>query len=214
MRIVHESQCRSEYLCNGRSGCPAHQPSQAAERSSTRAADDRRRRERRRAAGQDRHRDPPQRRRDDRPGARSGHIGGDLSATDILTTLFFAVLRVDPRRRTTRGATASSSARAIAPRRSIRLSRCAASSRPTDLATFMQPLSALNGHPNRRKVPGVEANTGPLGHGLPIGVGSAIASTLCRRRTGGPSSSSATASFRKARTGRRRCAPATAGSTR
>ena len=42
----------------------------------------------------------------------------------------------------------------------------------------MQPLSALNGHPNRRKVPGVEANTGPLGHGLPIGVGSAIASRL------------------------------------
>ena len=42
----------------------------------------------------------------------------------------------------------------------------------------MQPLSALNGHPNRRKVPGVEANTGPLGHGLPIGVGSAIASKL------------------------------------
>ena len=50
---------------------------------------------------------------------------------------------------------------------------------PTDsLATFMQPLSALNGHPNRRKTPGVEANTGPLGHGLPIGVGSAIASRL------------------------------------
>ncbi len=42
----------------------------------------------------------------------------------------------------------------------------------------MQPLSALNGHPNRRKVPGVEANTGPLGHGLPIGVGCAIASRL------------------------------------
>ena len=42
----------------------------------------------------------------------------------------------------------------------------------------MQPLSALNGHPNRRKVPGVEANTGPLGHGLPIAVGSAVASKL------------------------------------
>ena len=32
----------------------------------------------------------------------------------------------------------------------------------------MQPLSTLNGHPDRNKVPGVEANTGPLGHGLPI----------------------------------------------
>jgi transketolase len=42
----------------------------------------------------------------------------------------------------------------------------------------MAPLSPLNGHPNRRKVPGVEANTGPLGHGLPIGVGCAIAARL------------------------------------
>jgi transketolase len=42
----------------------------------------------------------------------------------------------------------------------------------------MAPLSAPNGHPNRRKVPGVEANTGPLGHGLPIGVGCAIAARL------------------------------------
>ena len=70
------------------------------------------------------------------------------------TTLFFAVLRVDPRRRPIPDATGSSSARAIAPRRSIRRSPCAAFSRPSDLATFMQPLSALNGHPNRRKVAG------------------------------------------------------------
>ena len=34
------------------------------------------------------------------------------------------------------------------------------------LQTFMDPLSMLNGHPDRNKVPGVEANTGPLGHGL------------------------------------------------
>ena len=38
----------------------------------------------------------------------------------------------------------------------------------------MQPLSRLNGHPDRNKVPGVEANTGPLGHGLPIAVGTAL----------------------------------------
>ena len=40
-----------------------------------------------------------------------------------------------------------------------------------ELATFLKPLSALNGHPNRTKVAGVEANTGPLGHGLPVAVG-------------------------------------------
>jgi transketolase len=47
-----------------------------------------------------------------------------------------------------------------------------------DLDTFAQPLSALNAHPNRNRVPGVETNTGPLGHGLPVGVGAALAARL------------------------------------
>ena len=42
----------------------------------------------------------------------------------------------------------------------------------------MKPLSLLNGHPDRNKVPGVEANTGPLGHGLPIAVGAAKAAKI------------------------------------
>jgi transketolase len=46
------------------------------------------------------------------------------------------------------------------------------------LDTFAQPLSALNGHPNRTKVPGVETNTGPLGHGFPVAVGHAVGATL------------------------------------
>jgi transketolase len=113
--------------------------------------------------------------------AGAGHIGGDLSVTDILTTLFFGVLRLDPTRP------------AAAGRDRFILSKghCAAALYSVlalrgfiaedALATFMQPLSALNGHPNRRKVPGVEANTGPLGHGLPIAVGCAIASKLSGR---------------------------------
>ncbi len=47
-----------------------------------------------------------------------------------------------------------------------------------ELSTFLQPLSRLNGHPNRTKVPGVETNTGPLGHGLPVAVGMATAAKL------------------------------------
>jgi transketolase len=47
-----------------------------------------------------------------------------------------------------------------------------------ELATFMQPLSRLNGHPNRTKVPGVESNTGPLGHGLPVAVGCALGAKM------------------------------------
>jgi transketolase len=110
--------------------------------------------------------------------AKAGHIGGDLSTTDVLATLFFAVLRVDPKAPDdpkrdrfilSKGHCAGALYSTLALRGFF----------PIDmLSSFMQPLSALNGHPNRRKVPGVEANTGPLGHGLPIGVGSAIASRL------------------------------------
>ena len=47
-----------------------------------------------------------------------------------------------------------------------------------EVATFLKPMSRLNGHPNRTKVPGVETNTGPLGHGLPVAVGMAKAAKL------------------------------------
>ena len=112
--------------------------------------------------------------------ARMGHVGGDLSVTDILATLFFGVLRLDPQAPRAPGR----------DRFILSKGHCSAALYATlahrgffstdALSTFMQPLSALNGHPNRRKVAGVEANTGPLGHGLPIGVGCAIAAKLAR----------------------------------
>ena len=53
---------------------------------------------------------------------------------------------------------------------------------PADaLSDFCGPLSFLGGHPERGKVPGVEASTGALGHGLAIGVGMALALGLGRR---------------------------------
>jgi transketolase len=107
-----------------------------------------------------------------------GHVGGDLSVLDILTSLYVAVLRVDP-------------ARADWPDRDrfvLSKGHCAAALYATlahtgffpvpALDTFMAPLSPLNGHPDRTKVPGVETNTGPLGHGLPVAVGAAIAGRL------------------------------------
>jgi transketolase len=107
-----------------------------------------------------------------------GHIGGDLSATDILTTLYHGVLRLDP-------------SRPDAPERDrfiLSKGHCSAAlyialaSRGffpwEELATFMKPLSRLNGHPDTRKIPGVETSTGPLGHGMPVAVGAAIAAQL------------------------------------
>jgi transketolase len=111
-------------------------------------------------------------------GPKLGHIGGDFSVTDILTTLFFGVMNVDPADPTWAGR----------DRLVLSKGHCSAALYsvlalrgffdPALLKTFMAPLSILNGHPNRRKVPGVEANTGPLGHGLPIGLGCAIAARL------------------------------------
>ncbi len=112
--------------------------------------------------------------------AGQGHIGGDLSVTDILTTLFAGVLRIDP----------SNPDWAGRDRFILSKGHCAAALYSTlahtgyfaesELDTFMQPLSALNGHPNRNKIPGVETNTGPLGHGMPVGVGTAIAAKLTK----------------------------------
>jgi transketolase len=111
-------------------------------------------------------------------GAGIGHIGGDMSVMDILTVLYTAVLRVDPHRPT------------WADRDRFILSKghCAGALYATlahtgffpvaDLDAFMKPLSPLNGHPDRVKVPGVETNTGPLGHGLPVAVGAAVAARL------------------------------------
>lgn len=110
--------------------------------------------------------------------AKLGHVGGDLSVTDILTALFFSVLDVDPSR----------PAKPDRDRFILSKGHCAAAFYcvlslrgffdPEAVDSFMKPLSPLNGHPNRRKIPGVEANTGPLGHGLPIGLGAAIGARL------------------------------------
>ncbi len=111
---------------------------------------------------------------------RMGHIGGDLSVTDILVTLFFGVMRyrADAPDWADRDRFILSKGHCSAALYSV-LAR-AGYFPPGLLAEFMAPLSPLNGHPNRRKVPGVEANTGPLGHGLPIAVGCAVASRIAR----------------------------------
>lgn len=110
--------------------------------------------------------------------AGAGHIGGEMSVMDILTALYFDIMSVDasapndPKRDRlvlSKGHTALAlyivlSEKGFIPKEEI--------------ATFLKPHSRLNGHPNRTKVPGVETNTGPLGHGLPIGVGMAQAAKL------------------------------------
>jgi transketolase len=110
--------------------------------------------------------------------AQLGHIGGDLSVTDILVTLFGAVLDVDPKHpdRPDRDRFILSKGHCAGALYAT-LARCGFFARE-QLGTFMAPLSMLNGHPDRKKVPGVETNTGPLGHGFPVGVGCALAARM------------------------------------
>ena len=107
-----------------------------------------------------------------------GHLGGDLSATDIVATLFLSVLDIDPKdpKLPDRDRFVMSKGHSSGVLYTT-LASCGFFDAAL-LDKFMKPLSPLNGHPDRKRVPGVEANTGPLGHGLPIAVGMAIAATL------------------------------------
>jgi transketolase len=110
--------------------------------------------------------------------AGMGHIGGDMSATDILATLYLAILKVDPEKPSdpSRDRFIMSKGHSSG---ALYTTLAYAGFFPWDeLSTFMQPLSRLNGHPDRNKVPGVETNTGPLGHGLPVAVGAAIGAKI------------------------------------
>lgn len=110
--------------------------------------------------------------------AQLGHPGGDFSAIDILATLYFGVLHFDPAQPelADRDRFIMSKGHATG---ALYTALCAARYFPEDwLSTYMQPKSRLNGHPNRKYLPGVETNTGPLGHGLPVAVGIAIAGQI------------------------------------
>lgn len=112
--------------------------------------------------------------------ARLGHVGGDLSVIDILTTLYSAVLAIRPEEpgwpdRDRLVLSKGHCAVALY----VTLAR-AGFIRQADLSAFAAPLSPLSGHPARGKVPGVEFNTGPLGHGLPEAVGVALGARLQR----------------------------------
>jgi transketolase len=109
-----------------------------------------------------------------------GHIGSDFSVTDILVTLYGAVLSIDPRnpQDADRDRFILSKGHSAGALYAV-LAECGFFPRAV-LETFAAPLSPLNGHPNRTKVPGVETNTGPLGHGFPVAVGAALAARLRR----------------------------------
>ncbi|MBB6637781.1 transketolase [Cohnella thailandensis] len=106
-------------------------------------------------------------------GARTGHTGGSLSNTDILTALYYRIMRIDSARPKW-----DERDRFIASKgHSVESLWCILADLgffpKEELATFSQFGTRLIGHPNN-KVPGIEMNTGALGHGLAISVGMAL----------------------------------------
>jgi len=107
--------------------------------------------------------------------AGCGHVGPGLSWADICTVLFFHELKIDPKnlKWPERDRFVLSKGHGCLP-----LYSCLARRgffRVDVLSTFCQLDSDLGGHPDMLRVPGVEASTGSLGHGLSICMGMALA---------------------------------------
>ncbi|WP_445668956.1 transketolase [Niallia sp. FSL R7-0648] len=109
--------------------------------------------------------------------AGTGHTGSSLSNTDILTVLFYEVMKNDPvnpnweerdRYIQSKGHAVESYWAVLADKGYFP---------KEELKTFSKFNTRLIGHPNN-KVPGVEMNTGALGHGLSISVGMALAAKM------------------------------------
>jgi transketolase len=110
--------------------------------------------------------------------AQSGHPGGSLSVTDLLTALVFRELRIDPAKPNdpdrdrlvlSKGHASPAMYAALALRGFLPRE---------ELASFRQFGSRLQGHVDRTKLPYIEASTGCLGQGIGMAVGMALDARL------------------------------------
>ena len=110
--------------------------------------------------------------------AKSGHPGGSLSIADILTYLYFHRLNIDPKNPQwedrdrlvmSKGHAAPAYYSVLAHRGYFPVE---------ELKTLRKSDSRLQGHPNMRTVPGVDASTGSLGQGISVAVGMALGAKL------------------------------------
>ncbi len=125
--------------------------------------------------------------------AKSGHIGGPYSAAEIVASLYFHHLKIDPRRPDwperdrfllSKGHASAILYAALARRGFFPVE---------ELNTFRRLGSRLHGHPERI-VPGVEIVAGPLGHGVAVGAGMAMAARMGGSKPSGFSAPSGRAS--------------------
>lgn len=111
-------------------------------------------------------------------GAGTGHIGGDFSVMDILITLYFKQMNISPEKADdpdrdlfvmSKGHSVEAYYAVLAAKGFLDIEDV--------IAKFSRFGSQYIGHPNN-KLPGIEMNSGSLGHGLPVCVGMAIASKM------------------------------------
>lgn len=109
---------------------------------------------------------------------KTGHIGGDMSVMDVLVTLYFKVMHVSPENWTdpardrfvlSKGHSVEALYAVLAKKGFFPIERVK--------KEFSQFGSPFIGHPNN-KLPGIEMNSGSLGHGLPVSVGMALAGKM------------------------------------
>ena len=109
---------------------------------------------------------------------QTGHPGGSLSSTEIMTTLYFEKLRVDPKNPKDPNRDRFILGKGHAAPMLYQILSERGFFPQDDLATLRQLDSHLQGHPCAKKTCGVELSTGPLGLGLPAGLGMAMAARL------------------------------------
>jgi transketolase len=104
-----------------------------------------------------------------------GHVGGSMSAMEVLTALYYEVMRVDPK-----NPKWDDRDRFVLSKGHISCALCPVLA---DLGFFPDELldsfnlldSPFSMHPDMRKIPGVDMSTGSLGHGLAVATGMALA---------------------------------------
>ena len=110
--------------------------------------------------------------------AQSGHPGGSLSCADILTVLYFNQMNINPQKPDAEGRDRFVLSKGhCSPALYATLARKGYFDKEL-LKTFRKIGSNLQGHPDMKKVPGVDMTTGSLGQGLSAAVGMALASKI------------------------------------
>ncbi len=110
--------------------------------------------------------------------AASGHPGGSLSAVEMLVALYFEVMNIDPKdpQKPDRDRFVLSKGHAAPGLYAVLAERGYFDKE--ELHTLRKLGSKLQGHPDPRKLPGIDAATGSLGQGISIAVGMALGAKL------------------------------------